>query len=44
MFIRIAGMLPPKLPPVKIAVRNSMACMKFMYRVSGRKIAIAIEI
>ena len=44
MFIRIAGILPPKLPPVKIEVRNSMACMKSIYRVTGRKIAMAIDI
>ena len=28
MFINMAGTPPPKLPPVKMAVRNSMACMK----------------
>ena len=44
IFIRIAGILPPKLPPVKMEVRNSMACMKFIYRVAGRKIAIAMDI
>ena len=44
MFINTAGMLPPKLPPVKIAVRNNIACMKSMYTVMGRKMAIAIDI
>jgi hypothetical protein len=36
MFMSIAGMLPPNAPPVKIAVKNSIACMKSMYSVSGR--------
>ena len=44
MFMSMAGMLPPKLPPVNIAVRKSIACMKSRYRVIGKKTAMAIEI
>ena len=44
IFINIAGMLPPKPPPVNMAVRKSIACMKSIYRVIGRKIAMAIDI
>ena len=44
IFIKMAGIPPPKLPPVKMAVRNSIACMKSIYSVMGRKIAMAMEI
>ena len=44
IFIRMAGILPPKPPPVKIAVRNNISSIKSIYRVSGRKIAIAMDI
>jgi hypothetical protein len=44
IFMRIAGILPPKLPPVKMEVRNNIACIKSIYSVTGRKIAMAIDI
>ena len=44
IFIKIAGILPPNVPPVNIAVKNSMACIKLIYRVTGKNIAIAIDI